>query len=172
MSLELNSTLYPGYYGTVGSGRKFKRRFQSFPTVSCKLRAGNGQELIGYFLCNSGWNPAVRNLPELAGIGENCVGIEKSCTGTDSDFNGSSLRNDRPGYMVFHRVPGVATAGIRNVLTSVKACLSLNRLVGAIGSKYFNRRSYLMPGMIDSLSPILTAGSTPQNGDIGCRCQT
>ncbi|CAF1687312.1 unnamed protein product [Adineta ricciae] len=68
-----------------------------FPTVSCKLRAGNGQELIGYFLCNSGRNPATRNLPELAGIGENCVGIEKSCTGTDLDFNESSRRNDRPG---------------------------------------------------------------------------
>ncbi|CAF1567095.1 unnamed protein product [Adineta ricciae] len=61
-----------------------------FPTVSCKLRAGNGQELIGYFLCNSGRNPAARNLPELAGIGENCAG-------TGSDFNGSSRRNDRPG---------------------------------------------------------------------------
>ncbi|CAF1035169.1 unnamed protein product [Adineta ricciae] len=48
--------------------------------------SGNGQELIGYFLCNSG-----RKEPaELAGI-------EKSCTGTDSDFNGSSRRNDRPG---------------------------------------------------------------------------
>ncbi|CAF1466188.1 unnamed protein product [Adineta ricciae] len=68
-----------------------------FPTVSCKLRAGNGQELIGYFLCNFGRNPAARNLPELAGIGENCAGIEKSCTGTDSGFNGSSRRNDRPG---------------------------------------------------------------------------
>ncbi|CAF1571515.1 unnamed protein product [Adineta ricciae] len=66
-------------------------------TVSCKLRAGNGQELIGYFLCNSGRNPAARNLPVLAGIGENCAGIEKSCTGIGSDFNGSSRRNDRPG---------------------------------------------------------------------------
>ncbi|CAF1452525.1 unnamed protein product [Adineta ricciae] len=72
-----------------------------FPTVSCKLRAGNGQELIGYFLCNSGRNPAARNLPELAGIGENCAGIEKSCTGTDSGFNGSSRRNDRPGSLPF-----------------------------------------------------------------------
>ncbi|CAF1416525.1 unnamed protein product [Adineta ricciae] len=74
-----------------------------FPAVSCKLRSGNGQELIGYFLCNSGRNPAARNLPELAVIGENCVGIEKSCTGTDSDFNGSSRRNDRPGgvYEIF-----------------------------------------------------------------------
>ncbi|CAF1542270.1 unnamed protein product [Adineta ricciae] len=27
-----------------------------FPTISCKLRAGNGQELIGYFLCNAGRN--------------------------------------------------------------------------------------------------------------------
>ncbi|CAF1194214.1 unnamed protein product [Adineta ricciae] len=85
---------YPGYYGTVGSGRLGSSHF---PTVSCKLRAGNGQELIGYFLCNSGRNPAARNLPELAGIGENCAGIEKSCTGTDSGFNGSSRRNDRPG---------------------------------------------------------------------------
>ncbi|CAF1154612.1 unnamed protein product [Adineta ricciae] len=68
-----------------------------FPTVSCKLRAGNDQELIGYFLCNSGRNPTAKNLPELAGIGENCAGIEKSCTGADSDFNGSSHRNDRPG---------------------------------------------------------------------------
>ncbi|CAF1553277.1 unnamed protein product [Adineta ricciae] len=61
-----------------------------FSTISCKLRAGNGQELIGYFPCNSGRNPAARKLPELAGIGENC-------TGTDSDFNGSSRRNDRSG---------------------------------------------------------------------------
>ncbi|CAF1655130.1 unnamed protein product, partial [Adineta ricciae] len=68
-----------------------------FPTVSCKLRAGNGQELIGYFLCNSGRNSAARNPPEFAGIGENCAGIEKSCTGTDLDFNGSSRRNERPG---------------------------------------------------------------------------
>ncbi|CAF1516425.1 unnamed protein product [Adineta ricciae] len=64
-----------------------------FPAVSCKLRAGNGQELIGYFLSNSGRNPAARNLPELAGIGENCAG-------TDSDFNGSSRRNDRPGSII------------------------------------------------------------------------
>ncbi|CAF1358200.1 unnamed protein product [Adineta ricciae] len=34
----------------------------------------------------------VWNLPELAGI-------EKSCTETDSDFNGSSRRNDRPGKL-------------------------------------------------------------------------
>ncbi|CAF1654766.1 unnamed protein product [Adineta ricciae] len=100
---------FPGYYGTVGSGRlgSFSDHFlvagssnvgsNHFPAVSCKLRAGNGQELIGYFLCNSGRNPAARNLPELAGIGENCVGIENSCTGSDSDFNGSSRRNDRPG---------------------------------------------------------------------------
>ncbi|CAF1291243.1 unnamed protein product [Adineta ricciae] len=54
-------------------------------TVSCKLRAGNGQELIRYFLCNSGGK-------EPAGIGENCAGI-------DSDFNSSSRRNDRPGNM-------------------------------------------------------------------------
>ncbi|CAF1043181.1 unnamed protein product [Adineta ricciae] len=71
-----------------------------FPAVFCKLRAGNGQELIGYFLCNSGRNPAARNLPELAGIGENCAGIEKSCTETDSDFNGSSRRNDRPEHVL------------------------------------------------------------------------
>ncbi|CAF1508841.1 unnamed protein product [Adineta ricciae] len=84
----------PGYYGTVGSGRLGSSHFLA---VSCKLPAGNGQELIGYFLCNSGRNPAARNLPELAGIGGNCVGIEKSCAETDSDFNGSSRRNDRPG---------------------------------------------------------------------------
>ncbi|CAF1667243.1 unnamed protein product [Adineta ricciae] len=47
----------------------------------------------------SGRNPAAMNLPELAGIGENCAGIEKSCTGTDSGFNGSSRRNDRPGLI-------------------------------------------------------------------------
>ncbi|CAF1632303.1 unnamed protein product [Adineta ricciae] len=66
---------FPGYYGTVGSGRLGSSHL---PTVSCKLRAGNGQELIGYFLCNSGRNPAARNLPELAGIGEDYAGIEKS----------------------------------------------------------------------------------------------
>ncbi|CAF1532005.1 unnamed protein product, partial [Adineta ricciae] len=65
----------PGYYDTVGSGRlgSFSDHFLAagssnvgsshFPAVSCKLRAGNGQE------------PA----------------------GTDSGFNGSSRRNDRPG---------------------------------------------------------------------------
>ncbi|CAF1626798.1 unnamed protein product [Adineta ricciae] len=56
----------PGYYGTV-------------PVISCKLRAGNGQE--------------------PAGIGENCAGIEKTCTGSDSDFKESSRRNDRPGML-------------------------------------------------------------------------
>ncbi|CAF1645482.1 unnamed protein product [Adineta ricciae] len=37
-----------------------------FPTVSCKLRAGNGQELIGYFLCNSGRNflESAKTVPE------------------------------------------------------------------------------------------------------------
>ncbi|CAF1547138.1 unnamed protein product, partial [Adineta ricciae] len=55
----------------------------------------------GYYdTVGSGRNPAARNLPELAGIGENCAGIEKSYTGTDSDFNGSSRRNDRPGIAV------------------------------------------------------------------------
>ncbi|CAF1128496.1 unnamed protein product [Adineta ricciae] len=53
----------PGYYGTVGSGRLGSSHFL---TVSCKLRAGNGQELIGYFLCNSGRNPAARSLLESA----------------------------------------------------------------------------------------------------------
>ncbi|CAF1155904.1 unnamed protein product [Adineta ricciae] len=38
-----------------------------------------------------------RNLSELSGIGENCAGIEKGCTGTDSDLNGSGRWNDRPG---------------------------------------------------------------------------
>ncbi|CAF1511279.1 unnamed protein product, partial [Adineta ricciae] len=57
-----------------------------------------------YTLLWHGRNPAARNLPELAGIVENCAGIvencagiENSCTGTGSDFNGSSRRNDRPG---------------------------------------------------------------------------
>ncbi|CAF1537332.1 unnamed protein product [Adineta ricciae] len=80
---------YPGYYGTIGSGRlgSFSDYFLAvgsssvgsthFPAVSCKLRAGNGQELIGYFLCKSGG---------------------KELAGTDSDFNGSSRRNDRLGH--------------------------------------------------------------------------
>ncbi|CAF1687663.1 unnamed protein product, partial [Adineta ricciae] len=66
------------YYGTVGSGRlgSFPDHFLAtgssnvgsshFTTVSYKLRAGNGQELIGYFLCYSGRNPAARNLLESA----------------------------------------------------------------------------------------------------------
>ncbi|CAF1645346.1 unnamed protein product [Adineta ricciae] len=49
---------FPGYYGTVGSGRLVISRPES-----------------------GGKEPA---------------GIEKSCTGTDSDFNGSSRRNDGP----------------------------------------------------------------------------
>ncbi|CAF1336094.1 unnamed protein product [Adineta ricciae] len=84
----------------------------NFPAVPCKLRAGNGQELIEYFLSNSGRNPAARNLSELAGIGENCAGIEKSCTGTDSDFNGSSRRNDRSG---FNHVYALKNLGINQI---------------------------------------------------------
>ncbi|CAF1537860.1 unnamed protein product [Adineta ricciae] len=74
-----------------------------FPTISLppdsgrKFKSGNGQELIGYFHLNSSRNPAARNLPEPTGIGENCAGIDKSCTGTDPDFNGSTRRNYRPG---------------------------------------------------------------------------
>ncbi|CAF1123699.1 unnamed protein product [Adineta ricciae] len=60
----------------------------------------NHEDNPGYYgTVGSGRNPAARNLPELAGIGENCAGIEKSCTGTVSDFNGSSRRNDRPGLI-------------------------------------------------------------------------
>ncbi|CAF0978128.1 unnamed protein product [Adineta ricciae] len=70
---------FPGDYGTVGSGRL--------------------GWFSDYFLA-AGFRPEVQtNLSELAGIGENCVEIEKSCTGTDSDFNGSSRRNDRPGLV-------------------------------------------------------------------------
>ncbi|CAF1468482.1 unnamed protein product [Adineta ricciae] len=101
-----------GYYGTVGSGRLGSSHL---PTVSCKLRAENGQELIKYFLCNSDRNPVVRNLPELAGIGENCAGIEKSSIGTDSDFNGSSRWNDRPGVPLDHH---------RNKDDGIRDCLS------------------------------------------------
>ncbi|CAF1474333.1 unnamed protein product [Adineta ricciae] len=70
--------IYPGYYGTVGSGRlgSFSDHF---------LAAGFRPEV--QISCAI---PAARNLPELAGIGENCAG-------TDSGFNGSSRRNDRPG---------------------------------------------------------------------------
>ncbi|CAF1682205.1 unnamed protein product [Adineta ricciae] len=69
---------HPKLYGTVGSGRlgSFSDHFLAagssnvgsshLLTVSCKLRAGNGQELLGYFLCNSGRNPAARNLLESA----------------------------------------------------------------------------------------------------------
>ncbi|CAF1215377.1 unnamed protein product [Adineta ricciae] len=59
---ENRKLICPGYYGTVGSSRlgSFSDHF---------LTAGFQ--------------------PELAGIGENCVRIEKSCTGTDSDLNGS-----------------------------------------------------------------------------------
>ncbi|CAF0759125.1 unnamed protein product [Adineta ricciae] len=67
---------YPCYCDTVCSGwlGSFSDHFLAaessnvgsshFPAVPCKLRAGNGQELIGYFLCNSDWNPAARNLLE------------------------------------------------------------------------------------------------------------
>ncbi|CAF1060390.1 unnamed protein product [Adineta ricciae] len=94
-----------------------------FPAVSCKLRAGNGQELIGYFLCNSSRNPAARNLPELAGIGENCVG-------TDSDFNGSSRRNDRPGK------PNNPILGSEN---SGNPCFGSDEIQHAIPSPGFHR---------------------------------
>ncbi|CAF1414870.1 unnamed protein product [Adineta ricciae] len=58
------------------SEKEARERYVRFSTISCKLRAENGQELIGYFLCKSGG---------------------KEPAETDSDFNGSSRRNDRPG---------------------------------------------------------------------------
>ncbi|CAF1019893.1 unnamed protein product [Adineta ricciae] len=66
-----------------------------FPTVSCKLRAGNGQELTGYFLCNSGRNPAARNLPEPTQISTDPVAemidlgtkVSKSKPHQDQDSN-------------------------------------------------------------------------------------
>ncbi|CAF1672116.1 unnamed protein product [Adineta ricciae] len=92
MYLINSKIIYSKNYSQVIMARSVPAGSSHFPTVSCKLRAGNGQELIGYFLCNSGDT-------EPAGIGENCAGIEKSCTGTGSDFNGSSRRNDRPGLL-------------------------------------------------------------------------
>ncbi|CAF1588296.1 unnamed protein product, partial [Adineta ricciae] len=54
----------PRWTSLVIMARSVPAGSSHFPAASCKLRAGNGQELIGYFLCNSGRNPATRNLPE------------------------------------------------------------------------------------------------------------
>ncbi|CAF1443307.1 unnamed protein product [Adineta ricciae] len=74
-----DKSVNPGYYGTVGSGRlcSFSDHF---------LVAGFRSESDG---------------KEPAGICENCAGIKKSCTEFDSDSNGSSHRNDRPGIRCF-----------------------------------------------------------------------
>ncbi|CAF1659187.1 unnamed protein product [Adineta ricciae] len=70
----------PGYYDTGGSGRlgSFSDYF-----LAAGFRSGTDRIFPVQFRSESGGK-------ELAGIGENC-------TGTDSDFNGSSRRIDRPG---------------------------------------------------------------------------
>ncbi|CAF1438787.1 unnamed protein product [Adineta ricciae] len=74
--------MYPGYYGTVGFGR-----FQSF---------------TDRFLQTSSWKRSgtarifpVQYRPESGG--KEPVGTGKNHAGTESDFNGFSRRNDRPG---------------------------------------------------------------------------
>ncbi|CAF1575485.1 unnamed protein product [Adineta ricciae] len=113
-----------------------------FPTIS--LPPDSGQEPIGYFLCNSGDK-------EPAGIGENC-------TGTGSDFNGSSRRNDRPGKTMVTAKTNMkmtTTVTIRISRISQQAMIIFYRwsLIGI----YFIFNSRLFLGTLESASLTPTA---------------